>query len=796
MEVNNNPRTKIKTELLGSLKLTLAHFALTLENLLHAYGRAMALVLAFLVLACFGFFSDIPGWVHLILLAAFLGAFFTSFGHGLKKWRPVTASQARRRVEAASKLQHRPLDILDDKLVASGKKELEIWEHYVAQTRERIRRLAWPALHVDWKKRDPYHLRYVVLVLLALGSVAGWGVLGGRVVAALNPALAIMPVSAPTVAAWITPPEYTHKPTIMIATAAGINLTHEVIDVPEGSLLSIHLAEKDGTTPVLSVNDTTVDLAASDGKDFEAQQVITKGDSISLRRGWRTLGSWHVNVVTDRAPQIAFTDTPDKTERKSLRVAFEADDDYGVTNVLMRITPRQSMPGVSDAPQEITLSTSDIAHIKRTAYVDLTASPWAGIPVDIQLIATDAVGHRSESDTVNVVLPERTFFHPVARALIDERHHLMLTPFDNDTRNEAANLMAGLANDPGTLYNDPLSVMALRAGAVRLLLEPNQEATETVDNILWQTATRLEDGGTGSAEQNLRDAQRELGDALDRNAGEKEVQRLIDRLHQAMAEYLSQLSVRMAHQPGIPQDLAPVLGQRTNMLTPNDLDQMLNQMRGLSASGNRDAARQELARLQQMLENIRTEPQPLTAQQQAALERLRGLRAIAAEQQKLMDKTFQGSQQGKLDRTLQAQQNDLLKALKGLMPNAAPSSNAAQGMESMHEASQSLGQGQGQPALEQQGEALKALQAAADQLADDLQKNMLMLPNGGSGMADNDPLGRGGPMLQPENGKPVVPEHMNALRARQIMDELQKRSGDQGRSRSERDYIDRLLQNF
>lgn len=790
-----SPRTENKTGLFGALKLTLAHTALLLENILRSYGRTLALVLFFLVLACLGVFTHLPGWAHLVLLTLFIGAFFTTCGYGLQNWKPVTVSHVRRRVEAASRLQNRPLDSLDDKLATPGTRETEIWERYIALTREHIRRLAWPALRIDWKQRDPYRLRYVVIALLALGSIAGWGVIGGRVVAALNPALAIMPVSAPTVAAWITPPEYTHKPTMMIATAAGINYNHEVMDIPEGSLLSIHLAEKDGATPVLSINDTSVDLIAADNKDFEAQQAIVKGDTISLRRGWRTLGTWHIRVVSSHAPQIAFTDMPDKTERKSLRIAYEANDDYGVTNVYLRLTPRQSLPGVESAPQEISLGSPDMPQIKRTVYVDLTNSPWAGMPVDLQLVATNAVGLRATSDNVHITLPERTFLHPVARALIEERRHLMLAPYDTDARNEAANLMAGLANNPSTLRNDQLSVMALRAGAVRLILEPNVEATRTVDDLLWQTATRVEDGGTKNAEQNLRDAQKALGDALDRNAGEQEVQQLIDRLHQALAEYLSQLSIRLAHQPTLPADLAPVLGQRTNMLTPQDLDRMLNQMRGLSASGNRDAARQELAHLQNMLENMRTDPQPLSPQQMAALQTLRALRALTNAQRDLMDKTFQGTQQGKLGHDLQSQQDNLLKQLQALMPEGKPDSDGAKGMEAMRAAERDLGQSAGQSALNQQSEALKALQAAADQLANDLQKSIMMLPENGSGIASDDPLDRGMADDQ-QNGKSLVPEHMDAARARQIMNELQKRSNDQGRSRAERDYIERLLQNF
>src|SRR5437763_17003807 len=70
-------------------------------------------------------------------------------------------------------------------------------------------------------------------------------------------------------------------------------------------------------------------------------------------------------------------------------------------------------------------------HLKEaqaTTYHDLSPHPWAGLPVEIRLAATDALGQTSESEPVRMKLPERKFEHPVARAIIDQREELVTDP--------------------------------------------------------------------------------------------------------------------------------------------------------------------------------------------------------------------------------------------------------------------------------------------------------------------------------------------------------------------------------
>jgi len=73
-----------------------------------------------------------------------------------------------------------------------------------------------------------------------------------------------------------------------------------------------------------------------------------------------------------------------------------------------------------------------------------------------------------------------------------------------------------------------------------------------------------------------------------------------------------------------------------------------------------------------------------------------------------------------------------------------------------------------------------------------------MLPRPGSAFGQGrDPFGRSGfGGFSHDDGAVQVPDRMEARRVREILNELQRRAGDTERTKTERDYIDRLLQNF
>jgi uncharacterized protein (TIGR02302 family) len=777
----------------GLPQLTLAQLIVYAETAVVCFALPILLAVVFIGLAWTGVLTQFYPFGHLALLALFFILFFDALGRAHHRWQAPSVSEAKRRVEEASGLTHRPLDTVEDRPIAAEAEAYPLWQEHVERARLSLDNLAWPRWTLKLAEHDPYRLRYVAAVVLIVGLMIGWGALGGRMIAAINPALAKLPLNTATVDAWITPPDYTHMAPIMIATPAGNRFQDQVVRVPEGSVLHVHVAEKDGAAPTLTSNGQDADLVAEDGKDFGISQKLTGGEKIILSRGWATLGSWKINIVPDMAPEIAFSDPPTVTERKDLRISYNAKDDYGVTSVTLQVTPRESLLSADSGTKSWPLSANGDKEIKRVDFKDLTAEPAAGTLVDLQLVAMDAAGHQSVSNTISFTLPERAFFHPVARALIEERKKLIQDALNTSVRNEAANVMAGLAHQPSAFNNDALVMMALRAGAVRLILDNDREAVVSATDILWQSAVRIEEGTTGLAADELRQAQHELADALDRNASEAEVQSLIDRMHQAFARYMAELSTRVAAHNPQSEDLNQIMGARTNVLTPQDLERMLEDMKNLSASGDRDAARQELAKMQEALENIQSASPELSMEQRAALERIKQLRTLITDQQKLLDATFQKAQNLKDSvAPLAPQQSALESRLKAIM-QGQDNAQMRQGDEAMGSAEKNLRQNSSKAAMDQQNAALKALQQMQDKMSDELSQNLFALPL--PSRAQQDPFGRNnGSMMS--HSDVDVPDRVDAPRARQILDEIQRRAGDMSRPKSERDYIERLLQNF
>jgi hypothetical protein len=116
--------------------------------------------------------------------------------------------------------------------------------------------------------------------------------------------------------------------------------------------------------------------------------------------------------------------------------------------------------------------------------------------------------------------------------------------------------------------------------------------------------------------------------------------------------------------------------------------------------------------------------------------------------------------------------------------------------DAMGKAEDALKQGDLDEAANQQGQALEQMRQSAQQMAEQMQKNAQQrLGRGGN--SPRDPLGRPQRAQGPDLGTSVkVPDAIDAQRAREILDELRKRSGQSLRPQDELDYIDRLLKRF
>lgn len=149
---------------------------------------------------------------------------------------------------------------------------------------------------------------------------------------------------------------------------------------------------------------------------------------------------------------------------------------------------------------------------------------------------------------------------------------------------------------------------------------------------------------------------------------------------------------------------------------------------------------------------------------------------------------------GKRQAQLRKELEQLKKDLEEL--GAGDPDKLGKAEDAMGQAEDALGEKDFEEAAEKQGEALDQMRQSAQSMAEQMQKNAQQ-KMGRGGDTPRDPLGRPQRSQGPDLGTSVkVPNAIDAQRAREILDELRKRSGENLRPSIELDYIDRLLRRF
>ena len=803
-------------------RLRLAQLTLAWEGFWPALWPVTAIVLGFLVVAAFDLLPFLPGYVHAALLVAALAALAWS---GFLAWRAARRPDRRtamRRLERDSGLAHRPLAALEDRLSGGGGDPFAqaLWAAHRRRMVEAARhlRLAWP--RAGLVERDPYALRVGLGLLLLIGVIAARDDFWPRIGRALVPEFGKADAVAMTgVDLWINPPDYTGLPPIYL----GSDATHantapldagKPIAVPAGSTV---LAQVHGGrhAPRLVLDNETVEFGALDASDFTATAKIGQTHHLAISQSGSTLAGYDISIIPDQPPTAEWAHAPVVTSRSALRLEYLAKDDYGIKSLTLQI----KRPDSDEPPVEIPMAVPGQAHkeLKGISYQDLTSHPWAGLPVELYLSARDAIDQLGTSAPIRMTLPERHFHHPIAKAIIEQRKLLSQDSSQEDVVGET---LTDLASRPG-LYRDDFTVfLALRAAAERLQMEPGQAAIPSVQALLWNTALKVEEGNEPEAQRTLREAEQALQDALDRDAPDAEIERLMSQLREAISRYL-QAMIENAMQNGQQNEPGP-----NQAMTPQDIGRLLDQMQQMSHSGAKDAAKEALAQLQDLLENLRAGQMPGQADGQAQ-QMMRSMQELAHRQQQLLDRAYrqaqrdlngpptpmpgqgqQGAQgqQGK-GGSQQSETGDLAGA-QGALKRQLGEMEQQMGPDS-GEVGQALGRAERAmknaidalkndapgDAVGPQGEALDQLQQAARELAEQMRQN----GEGGTSAAStgHDPFGRNLPGRGDlDRGDVKIPEESEMARSRAILDELRRRAGERARPQLERDYIDRLLKRF
>lgn len=822
-------------------RLFLSQAALGWERLWPALWPMLSVAGFFLVLALFDLPSRVPPAFHAALLAAFALAFAAAAFWGLRSLAWPDEPTARRRIEVNSGLAHRPLAALvDQPSVPLDEAAASLWEAHRRRMEAAVRRLrvGWPAAGLA--RHDPWGVRAVLAILLLVGAIDAGGDWHDRIVRALSPVWAGGPAVAATgFDIWITPPDYTGLPPQFLRAD-----TPDTVRVPTGSTLLAQIHGGSGL-PHLSIDDAASDFKPVDKTNFSAQAVLTKGRSLAVIQGSATLGRWPIEIVPDNPPTAAFVQPPGATQRAALRLEYRATDDYGVESVKLVVRREEAKAGGKPGDKlEIPLPLPGL-HLKdahATSYQDLSPHPWAGLPVEVSVVAVDALGQTGESAPVSMTLPERTFTNPVAREIIEQRKELVK---DANSRDVVAEVLDDLDKQPALFHDDAVAYLGLTVAAQRLRQGDADAAAAAAVPLLWDIALRIEDGGMSLAENELRRLQQELQNALANNAPDAEIDRLMNELQQSLDRYLQSLAQNLQNNPA--SDTPPP--SPSKVVTDRDLQRMLDRARELARSGDKEQARQLLSQLQDMLENLRTARDGQRGQQGngQAEQMMRGLQDMMQRQQQLLDRSFraqrrpgpgqdQGDQtgngqfgqstqpgNGQLGRSAQpgsqagdlgdaAQQQDALRHALGEMMRRMGDGLGdipdplGRAERAMHDAVGALQRSAPGEAVGPQSEALDQLQQGARDFAKQLQQQMSKQGSGGDfeatgrlpgGNADRDPFGR--PLSSNgtyDEGEVSIPDDTVLQKSRQILDELRRRAGERSRPALELDYIDRLLRQF
>lgn len=158
-----------------------------------------------------------------------------------------------------------------------------------------------------------------------------------------------------------------------------------------------------------------------------------------------------------------------------------------------------------------------------------------------------------------------------------------------------------------------------------------------------------------------------------------------------------------------------------------------------------------------------------------------------------------GSGDGRSGGSLAGDQETLRQALDAVRQGLGGTGLASpqdldQAGQAMGGASSALRQEDFDGAVSSQDEALNALRSAAESLAQELLQRQGQRQGGG--VAQQEAPGQYGPGGFQDSGAVKLPDQSELQRAREILEELRKRSGDRSRSRSELEYYERLLKTF
>lgn len=613
-----------------------------------------------------GLWLDAPRW------ARGLGVLVFSLGLAvallpLGKFRLPSRKEALDRIDRVSGLASHPAAVIDDRLGngTSDPATRALWNLHRHRAEQAVALLRTGGPSPRLVDLDRHALRAAVLVaLIATGFVAGPEKYA-RVAAAFDWRFDASQRKEYRIDAWIDPPAYTGKPPVVLNFVS--NQNPQQIEAPIGSIIVIHApggnldmevkgalaetAKDNNTDPQTSLTASGSAAAKPSGGKGEgkgATRLVLRGDAtLSLGHSGAPLGAFDIHAILDQPPSIALTGAPRFNARGSMTLKYSVADDYGVTGAEANFA-KPVLPGGTPSkhslvdPPKIALllpPPPDLGFEAETT-ADLSEHPWAGARVEMTLTARDEGGNEGSSDPVEINLPQKPFVKPLARVLAEQRRNLVLAPED---KARVANALDALMIAPEVFDTGAGVYLGLRVAFDRLTATHGDGDLVEVADFLWQMALRIENGDLSEAERDLRAAEQQLRDALQRNAPEDEIRKLGENLRAAMDKFLQELAAQQKNEDR--QGNRAALEGRGRAISPRDLQRMLDQMQEMLRSGDSANARKMLEQLQNILENLRVaRPRKADPRAREMSRALDELGQMSLDQQDLRDETYQNGQ--------------------------------------------------------------------------------------------------------------------------------------------------------
>ena len=749
----------------------LARSALLFERIWPAIWPALGVLGVFAVGALLDLPRSLPPMAHVALLLVTVVAIGMFLYRGLHGLRAPDQRAADRRLERASGLVHRPLSTISDRPAVTDAAGLALWQAHLARATRQIGRLRVGLPRPGLAKHDNRALRAGLIVALVCGVVIAGPDAAPRLVQSVQPDFTLAaPGLSTQVQAWITPPAYTRLPPVFLKPDGG------GVVAPAGARLTISVT---GTTEIPSVNfrGATAALRALDATSFQTELDLTLGGPMALRGGARDLAVWNIVVTPDQPPIASWPEAPGKTQRGlQLRLPWQVADDYGVVALQADIHLRDR-PTAPPLSLKLPLTGGTPAAARGASVQDLSAHPWAGLPVTAILTARDAIDQTGTSDRVTFTLPEREFEHPIARALIAVRKQLSLTPED---RVGALNGLRPLMLDPSAFAADFGGWLNLSATISALARHKTPQSIDDVQSRLWELAIHLEEGGPERTARALEQARKEAREALERaeqspedRERRAELERKLAELNEAIKRHLDALANQARREMSeIPPEL--------ERLNPAEMDRLAREAEQAAREGKMDTARERMAELERMLDEMRNaqggreqnqqrnaerrqrgrqqmsavqdligrEGQLLDNSQRRATPTLDGRPPRGQSQTQLLppqpppDSTRQGDQT--VQQALRRSLGELMQQFGDLSGKIPPALNEAE--QSMRDAAEALSQGRDAVANRAEQRAIEALQRGGREMGQQMARQFGPARAGEAGEegdGDGDPFGFG-----------------------------------------------------